>query len=82
MQQCNCTNTYRYPENGKHVCVICGEDWPEEVETKDANEVMCDMFKEHKKLTANHTKLSANQLIDFENLAKYLYVGEGHEVPF
>ena len=28
MQQCNCRNTYRYIEDNKSVCVVCGEDWP------------------------------------------------------
>lgn len=30
MQQCLCDNTYKYPEKGKWVCVICGTDWPED----------------------------------------------------
>lgn len=29
-QQCNCTNTYKFPEDSRNVCVICGTEWLDE----------------------------------------------------
>lgn len=54
MQQCNCSNTYRYvtqigPDKGHSVCVICGVDWPShkpEVVRKAK-----ELFHEHLNLT-------------------------------
>ena len=44
MQQCRCDNTYKYPEDGKPVCVICGVDWPDDLEADSEEEALA---KEH-----------------------------------
>lgn len=56
MQQCSCINTYRYPNgpDGTPICVICGADWPEDV---DGDEVVSpEVERRAKELYHDHMK--------------------------
>tara|TARA_R110000744_G_scaffold147612_2_gene260564 strand:- start:558 stop:830 length:273 start_codon:yes stop_codon:yes gene_type:complete len=55
MKKCNCDNTYRYPEKGKHVCVICGKDWPDDIESSNYSEAV---KRKAKELYHDHMDLS------------------------
>ncbi len=48
MQTCSCTNTYKYPDFGKSVCVICGANWPDDLEaTYEEEEAAKQAYAKH-----------------------------------